>query len=61
MTSPPPLSLIWASCDTVDDTPGNGYDSEGSGASNEPPDLDTVATVGEFTATHVTTAHAAIS
>jgi hypothetical protein len=45
----------------VDNAPGDGYDSEGSGASNEPPDLDTVATVGEFTMTHVTTAHATIS
>jgi hypothetical protein len=61
MTSLPPLSPIWAPCITVDNAPGNGYDSEGSEALNEVPDLDTLATVGEFTATHVATTNVAIS
>jgi hypothetical protein len=61
MNSLPPLSPIRPPRVTVDDAPDDGYDSEGSGALNEPPDLDTLATVGEFTATRVATDHAAIS
>ena len=61
MASLPPLSPIWAPRIMVDDAPGDGYDSERSGALNEPPDLVTFATLSEFTATHVATAHAAIS
>jgi hypothetical protein len=45
----------------VDNALGDGYDSEGSEALNEVPDLDTLATVGEFTATCVATTNVAIS
>ena len=61
MTSLPPLSPIRAPCITVDNAPGDGYNSEGSEDLNEVPDLVTLATVSEFTMTCVATANAAIS
>ena len=58
MSSPPALSPIQASHVAGEDDPGDGYNGEYAGPSNE---LGTCATVGEFTATRVAAAQHAIS